>query len=347
MLPRLAAAWPVDNWRDVTALIAVSGGADSTALLRGLATLREPGEGRLVVAHFNHHLRGDESDAEEAFVRELADSLGLAIEVGHAAIESNSMGRPTKKIVLPTEANRQVSEASARDARYAFFAESARAWGARYVVTAHTADDQVETVLHRLFRGTGIAGLAGISRIRPLTEMTSLIRPLLGVWRTEVLEYLHSLGQSFCIDSSNARGDYTRNRIRNEFLPWVEEHVHPGARDAVLRLSEQAAEYAQHVRDEAQGLLARCVTHRGQIEVILDAAPLRGAAPLIVRQMFVEVWRQQCWPEQAMGAVEWKRLAEWAQSDAVSAPTLPSAIRATKKAGRITLAGPMTMRVRP
>jgi tRNA(Ile)-lysidine synthase len=339
VLARLAAAWPVDNWRDVTTLVAVSGGADSTALLRGLAALREPGEGRLVVAHFNHHLRGEESDVDEAFVRELADTLGLGIEVGHAA-------RLSGTIVRQTEASRLLSEEAARDARYAFFAEAARAWGARYIVTAHTADDQAETVLHRIFRGTGLVGLAGISQVRPLTEMTTIVRPLLGITRTEALEYLHSLGQSFCIDSSNARGDFTRNRIRNELLPWAEAHVHPGARESILRLSEQAEEYARHVRGEAKELLARCVTHRSQLEVLLDAAPLLGAAPLIVRQMFVEVWRDQGWPEQAMGAAEWKRLAEWAQSDAGSTPTLPSGIRAIRKAGKITLAGPITALLR-
>jgi tRNA(Ile)-lysidine synthase len=261
------------------------------------------------------------------------------MEVGRAM-------KPSDKIVRPTEPARQLSEEAARDARYAFFAEAARAWGARYIVTAHTADDQAETVLHRIFRGTGIAGLAGITRVRPLTEMTSLVRPLLSISRTEVLEYLQSLGQSFCIDSSNTCGDYTRNRIRNELLPWVETHIHPGARESVLRLSEQAAEYAQHVRGQATELLTRSVMHRGQVEVILDAAPIRDAALLIVRQMFVEVWREQGWPEQAMGAAEWKRLAEWAQSDAFSAPTLPSGIRATKKAGSITLAGPLTALLR-
>lgn len=334
VLARLAVVWPVDIWRDVTTLIAVSGGADSTALLRALAALRAPGEGRLIVVHFNHQLRGAESDADEDFVRELANSLGLAIEIGYAT-------EPSGRLVRPTALGPRMSEEGAREVRYQFFVEAARRWGARYVVTAHTSDDQIETVLHRIFRGTGIAGLAGIPRVRSLTEMTSMVRPMLSISREEVLAYLHSLKQEYRVDASNTGDDFTRNRLRNELLPWIETRVHPGARDAILRLMEQAGEQTQYLQTEASSLLERCLAHRTKNEVILNSEPLVNAPPLVIRQMFVEIWRRQGWPEQAMGAVEWQRLANWTQNDANVTPTLPSGIQATKTAGKLTLAGPV------
>jgi tRNA(Ile)-lysidine synthase len=169
-------AWPPDCWCDVTTLVAVSGGPDSVALLRAMVAVRRPGAGRLIVAHFNHGLRGQQSDDEEHFVRELSARLGLACDVGRAAPAADSGG--------------WTSEESARRTRYAFLRDVAAQRGARYVATGHTADDQAETVLHRILRGTGIGGLSGIRRHRQLLHGVSLVRPLLAVrrsmpcWRT-------------------------------------------------------------------------------------------------------------------------------------------------------------------
>ncbi|HEX5104177.1 MAG TPA: tRNA lysidine(34) synthetase TilS, partial [Pirellulaceae bacterium] len=200
LISKLATDWPPDEWRDVTVLVAVSGGADSVALLRGLHQLKAAGEGRLVLAHFNHRLRGAESDADQALVEELARRLGLEAVVGARGREG--------------EGERGRSEESLRELRYEFLAAAADKVGARFVATAHTADDQVETVLMNVLRGTGLAGLAGIPRVRRLTDAATLIRPLLNVTRAEVLEYLHSLGQSYRDDATNQSADYTRNRVR-------------------------------------------------------------------------------------------------------------------------------------
>src|SRR3954468_11588552 len=182
LLSKLAAAFPPERWRDVTTLVAVSGGADSVALLCGLAALKQgQGEGRLIAAHFNHQLRGAESDEDEAFVRRLARELTVDIEVGSGDVRGGASGDGL--------------EAAARSARYAFLTETARRSGARYVVTAHTADDQVETVLHRILRGTGLGGLAGIPRVRELTPGQALVRPLLSAGRADVTAYLLSLNQ--------------------------------------------------------------------------------------------------------------------------------------------------------
>jgi tRNA(Ile)-lysidine synthase len=201
-------AWPPECWCDVTALVAVSGGADSVALLRAAMSVRRPGTGRLIVAHCNHGLRGKESDDDERFVRDLSARLGLECEVGRAALDGQTTA--------------SVSEQTARAARYAFLCEAAARQGARYVATAHTADDQAETVLHRVIRGTGLAGLAGIQKHRELLHGVSLVRPLLQVRRSVLLEYLRDLGQDHRQDSSNHSPKFTRNRLRHDLIPRLQ-----------------------------------------------------------------------------------------------------------------------------
>ena len=133
------------------------------ALLRAIFRLKTAGEGRVIAAHCNHQLRPAEADADEAFVVDLCRRLGVACEVGRAALDPDGGDGV---------------EAAAREARYRFLEETADRVGARYVVTAHTADDQAETILHRILRGTGVGGLGGMSRTRPLGQAT-LLRPLL------------------------------------------------------------------------------------------------------------------------------------------------------------------------
>jgi tRNA(Ile)-lysidine synthase len=151
---KLACSWPPEQWREVTVLLAVSGGLDSVALLRGMLSIQPPGPGRLVVAHFNHRLRSQDSDADQAFVQELCHTLDVACEHGQPA-----------DLLCSTGASGL--EAAAREARYTFLRNTAERLGARYVATAHTADDQIETNVQRILRGTGIAGLSGIPHTRP------------------------------------------------------------------------------------------------------------------------------------------------------------------------------------
>jgi tRNA(Ile)-lysidine synthase len=139
---------------DQCVMVAVSGGADSVALLRGLLTLRDEFSLSLIVAHYHHLLRGDEADADAAWVEELAVACGLPFVMQHA---------PTA-----TDLHAAGVEARARRQRYAFLKQAAKEHDASVIMTAHTADDVVETVLHHLFRGTGVAGLRGIPRERLL-----------------------------------------------------------------------------------------------------------------------------------------------------------------------------------
>jgi tRNA(Ile)-lysidine synthase len=309
---KLAAAWPPADWQEVTTLLAVSGGADSVALMRAMRALKTRGEGHLCVAHFNHHLRGDQSAADEAFVVELCRRLGLPCEVGHAGTGQ----------VAPEGGDGL--EAAARAARYEFLQHAAARLGARYVVTAHTADDQVETILHRILRGTGIGGLGGIQRVRALGPAATLIRPLLGFRREELVAYLDDLGQPYRVDSSNQDTRLTRNRIRHELLPLLAREFNPGVVDALLRLGRLASEAQAVIEAVVEDLCQRCVVCQGPQAVEIDAAGLADQPRYLIRELLMATWRRQDWPMQAMGFTQWGLLAEMISGCGAICVELPS-----------------------
>jgi tRNA(Ile)-lysidine synthase len=324
----LAAAWPPEAWQDVTVLAAVSGGADSVGLLRALAALKTGGSGRLAVAHFNHRLRPEAAD-EARFVANLAERLGLPCEIGE--------GRVAEAAALQGDG----LEAAARTERLAFLQAAAERFGARYVVTAHTADDQAETVLHRILRGTGIAGLAGMRRARPLGPAVTLIRPLLAIRRAEIREYLSELNQPFHEDSSNANRDFTRNRLRLDLLPRLAAEYNPEVIAALVRLAEIARDAQQAIEAGVEDLLGRAVSlaDPSPERVTIDCHPLMSANRHLVREMFVAIWRRQDWPQQAMGFAEWDALAGMVlDPDRLAPPrNLPGNIRAQKTGEQLTL----------
>jgi tRNA(Ile)-lysidine synthase len=316
---KLAAALSPEIWRDLSVVVAVSGGPDSVALLRGMAGQAEPsGAARLVVAHYNHRWRGEESDADESFVRDLCSKLGVVCQVGRA--ESD---RPTTL--------GDGLESAAREARYAFLTAAARQCGARYVAVAHTADDQAETVLHRVLRGTGLAGLAGMPRCRPLCEGVTLVRPLLDVRREEVLAYLTSLGQDFRHDESNLDSTFTRVRIRRELLPQLRAEYNPQVDDALLRLARLAGEAQGVIDDLVAKLAARAISERGG-ESRIDCAALGATPRYLVRELLVSLWKSRGCPQQAMSFDRWEELAAMALDAApVSASRdLPGGVRVAR-----------------
>jgi tRNA(Ile)-lysidine synthase len=325
---QLARAWPCDQWSNVTVLVACSGGGDSVGLLCGLARLKAGGTGRLWVGHFNHGLRRAESDADERFVAQLADRLGMGCRIGRSAYGELATAEGGL-------------HAAGRIARYRFLQSTAEELGARYVVTAHTADDQVETILHRLLRGTGLAGLAGMQRARPLGRASTLLRPLLGVRRAEIRSYLMSTGQPWREDASNAATDATRNWLRHELLPRVEQNVNPAAAEAIERLGRLAGEAQAVVERCATELAARAIAicEVDRLECLCDL--LAGQNRYVVRELFVGAWRSRGWPEQSMGFDEWDALAGLALAPPQAATyqrDFPGAIRAQKKGARLTLA---------
>lgn len=326
LLDRLAADWPVDAWRDVHVVVAVSGGADSVALLRALDLLRKQNEGRgkLYVGHFNHCLRGAESDRDEHFVSQLASTLGLPVHLGRAD-------------------DRAENEETAREQRYAFLRSIAHQLGARYVATAHTLDDQAETVLLRALRGTGLAGLAGIPFSRalggPRGNSASVVRPLLAISRQQVEAFLAELQQSFCQDATNTSSAFTRNWIRNELMPPIRNRFGEQTSARLAGLAEQAAEAHEFVAEQASKLASKAfVVDPSGSEISVDCKPLQTASALLVRQAVREAWGRAGWPEQAMARRDWIRLSEFLLSaTALPAITLPAEVRLQREEGLATL----------
>ena len=292
---RFADSWPPEQWQDLTVLLAVSGGADSVALLRAMVALKTGGIGRLCIAHFNHKLRDDAGD-DQRFVVDLCKQFGISCETGFGDVAG-----------LSASASEGIEE-TARRARYDFLQETAGRLGARFVVTAHTADDQAETILHRIVRGTGIAGLAGMPRSRPFGPAT-LLRPLLNVRRRELEKYLCDIGQPFRDDPSNADCRFTRNRIRHELLPLLAEQYNSGVADALLRLGSLAGEVQRVVEGLVEEIREQAVLFENETTVEIDAAALAGRLRYLLRELLVLIWRRKSWPMQAMGFVQWDQLA--------------------------------------
>jgi tRNA(Ile)-lysidine synthase len=260
--------------------------------------------------HVNHRLRAEASDADEAFVGDLCQRLHVPLEVRRA-----EAGQLT---ACPTDG----LEAAARKFRYDCLRRAAARLGARYVVTAHTADDQAETILHRILRGTGISGLSGIARVRPLGPVT-LIRPLLAVRRAEVLGYLDDLGQPYRLDATNDDTRWTRNRMRHELLPVLAERFNPDVVEALLRLGRLAGE-AQAVVDGIVGPLRdSCVSESGPGSVRIRLEPLADRPRYVIRELLMAVWRDRGWPLGAMGFVQWELLADMALVRQAGSATAP------------------------
>ena len=323
---RIAAAWPPADWSDVGVVVAVSSGADSVALARCLAHLqgRAGGSSQLILAHFNHALRAA-ADEDERFVGELARKLGLRFEVGRADVR-----RLAKD-------DGDGLEAAARSARYDFLRRVAEAAGARHVVTAHTADDQAETILFRALRGTSLDGLSGMRRARRLGEVVSLLRPMLDLRRREVTEYLAALGQSHRHDESNDDLRFARNRARR-LLPLAADLLAADPVDSLTRLGKLAADTLTIVHASARPVAERAIRAQGADEVTLDCHALAAVGRALARQALVLVWADRDWPRQAMTFEHWDALAEMATTtDGAAARTLPGNISATRRGELLTL----------
>jgi tRNA(Ile)-lysidine synthase len=297
--PRSIDDWSAFGWEGRVVVAAVSGGADSVALLRMLAGLDEPRPRQIVVAHFDHRLRPSSAD-DARFVADLARRLELPFELGEADVAA-----------LAQEQGDGL-EAAARKARYAFLEQAADRHRANFVATGHTADDQAETVLHRILRGTGVAGLRGIHEIRSLfgRQDIYLVRPLLQVRHDEAIAYLRAIGQPFCEDPTNDDRRFTRNRIRHELIPLLEKEYNRNIVEALLRLGETASGAQSAIEELVEDLVDEAVAFEDDAEeVIVNREMLAGINPHLVRELFVRVWRDMSWPQQQMGLDEWAELA--------------------------------------
>lgn len=303
-------------------VVAVSGGGDSVALLHAIA---ETGArfAPIIAAHVNHQLRGDESDRDEAFVVALAERLGLTYTSTridtqvHAQHISHNL------------------EQTARRLRYDWLAATAQRLGASVVLTAHTADDQAETVLHHIIRGTGLAGLRGIAPRRPLALGVWLVRPLLSWSRAELRDELRQRGASWCEDSTNLDTRLTRNRIRQELLPQLRQY-NPQVVRALTRLAEQAREALSQQAMQTESLLAQVELPRDGATVRLCRTELLRLGRARVRVVLRHIWEREGWPRERVGYAEYERVLS-VVAGTTRAVDLPGGVSARRRGEVIML----------
>lgn len=234
-------------------LVALSGGADSVALLHLLHNAGYHCE----AAHCNFHLRGEESDRDELFVHELCKKIGIKLHTVHFD-------------TIQYASHKQISiEMAARELRYEWFDKIKETSHAHVVAVAHHKDDSIETILLNLIRGTGIAGLLGI---RP--RNAAIVRPLLCVNREEIIEYLASIGQTYVTDSTNLQNEYTRNKIRLDLIPIMQE-INPSVIESILEtgnnLNDVASIYYKEIAEGKKRVQTSKGIHIGNL--LNEAAP--------------------------------------------------------------------------
>ena len=258
-------------------LVGVSGGSDSVALLHLLAALRSRLGIDLIVGHVDHQLRVD-SAHDAAGVAALAATLGVPLECITRDVRRESTGRGC------------ALEDAARRVRYDALRDIARRRGAGRLALAHTADDQAETVLMRLIRGAGLTGLTGIPTARPLDEVT-IIRPLLGFWRSELLAYLERHQLTYREDPTNRDPAFLRNRIRMQLLPLLEREYNPHIKALCCQLAEQCQVDRAYLQGAATRYWKRLVKRQGHTLLIRRDGLARQ--PEAIKRMLVRLAIQQ------------------------------------------------------
>ncbi|MCA9130826.1 MAG: tRNA lysidine(34) synthetase TilS [Planctomycetales bacterium] len=332
----LIGQWPVDIWGNTRVLVAVSGGADSVALLRGMLRLT-PNPKLIEVAHFDHCWRAEESDGDAQFVAELCATLDVrfTLERADACSPASSVKR---------------SEQAARQLRYDFLIKAAYRAGARYVVCGHTASDRAETLLHNLFRGTGLRGAAGPAKNRNLDEELVLVRPLLACTRPMIEDYLRQLEQPYRTDSSNADASYRRNYLRNVLLPAVREAYGEHVESRLISFSELAAEanavlkhYAQQYWCQVESQLKP--NHANVIDrnsaITFPHFDLLPTPWPVVHQAIQSAWQERRWALGDMTLGHWNQIRQVYESQpseiASPAITLPGQLRLDSVAGWVQI----------
>lgn len=323
----VAAGLPPHGVWQAPAVIGVSGGADSTALLLALVSLAPDAAAaaRLIVAHGEHDLR-PEASADRDAVAALARRLGLRFVTRQLKV--GGAGHPGGEGL----------EARARRLRYQFFEEVARETGSRHVIIAHTADDQAETILQRILRGTGPAGLAGMSAARQLCDGIALIRPLLGIRRQQVRDWLLATGQPWCEDATNRDTRYARNFLRHEIIDRCAEGPFPAATMAIVQLGRQAAQGSAALASAAEYLLDRHATCHANGAVAIDTTPFASLDGHLVAEVMAMLWRREGWPRRDMTARHYERLVDMvravADERAISRAEFPGGVAAVASARR-------------
>lgn len=319
--------------RDDRVVVGVSGGADSMALLHLLWSLNSRLEWRLElhVAHLNHGLRESESDADAAFVQAAADGFSIPCTVESRNVREIAAGEAGG-----------IEEVGRRE-RFAFFERVCLQTGSKIVALAHHADDNAETILHRILRGTGLRGLSGIPRSRALFSQSDirLIRPLLSFTRAELRAYLLDSGAAFREDSSNASNEPMRNRLRRIILPQIESEVNPQAREALLRLGSQAAWLEEFLHETVDRTFETLVISRTDQELVLNAEALARKSRIFQTELIRRAYTSFGLGEQELGFSHLVAAMELIEDEESGKQTkLPGGMTVEKRYGQLTFSLP-------
>ena len=259
-------------------LCCVSGGADSIALLYILNELTSQFGWKVGIAHFNHKLRGEESEGDAGFVVETGDKLNLPVFMKDW---EKDWERDSKKENL---------EDSARRARYEWFREIAESEGYELISTGHNLGDQAETVLHNIFRGSGIRGLAGIKNKSSLSGKVILVRPMLKISRNEILEYLHERNINYRVDSTNLDTKFSRNMIRHEVLPLLTEKLGSHVTESLSRLAENADNENEFLNELTDSYKKLVILESNEKSKVLKYDVLMDIGPVLRRRMILSCY---------------------------------------------------------
>jgi len=311
---------------DAVIVAGVSGGADSVAMLAVLRELagREGRRWRITVAHLDHGLR-PESAEDAAFVRQLAERWDLPCVIDR------------RDTLSEAERGGCGIEEAARELRYAFLADAARSLGAGYVAVGHNRDDNVETVLHRIVRGTHLRGLGGIAERRELgCSGVVVVRPLLACTRESVERFCRSRELAWRDDRTNAETSFRRNFIRHELLPLLRERLNLRSDEALLRLAEGAR--------ETEAFLARCAEQalrQAGLQVqpgraVLDASVLADEPLVLSACALREAMASAGVPMKAVGRERIRQVAELLQAPS-GAVALPEGFVARREGARLVI----------
>ena len=241
-------------------LVCVSGGPDSVALLHVLNRLSGKNKFRIFAAHFDHRLRGKESLKDAALVKKLCGELG---------VELVSSGKNIKSAIKKSKSG---PEKTARDERYRFFIDAALRLKADRIAIGHNRDDNAETVLFRLVRGAGTAGLSGIpgKRLikdgdfgRKVKNKLYIVRPLIEAFKKDIIEYLKQNRVKFRTDSSNRRNVYDRNKIRNQLIPTIEKMFNKSFKDTLASVADIASGENEYIESALAGMCKKLVLKKG------------------------------------------------------------------------------------
>lgn len=258
-----------------TVIVAVSGGPDSMCLLHLLNELSDQLELKLIVAHVNHCLRGLEADKDQEFVHDFCDDL--KIECYSKRIDINKIA----------EINNVSSETAGRDARYEYFNELKNKFKANKIALAHNANDQAETVLMRIIRGTGLEGLVGIKPVRE----DIFVRPLINITRNQIEEYCALNNIDPRLDKTNLESIYTRNKIRLELIPYIENNFNSDIVNGLIRLGDTAKKDNDFIQKQVDFSYKK-YCHRKQGKVIIKSEAFNedeAVLSRLIRRTFQEV----------------------------------------------------------